>query len=224
MLQQSREEILRVFAEWTEHYAPSNFDKDSQKNGKLLANYVLDVYGTVSITNLNEAVKALGPALDHLPEAKPKTQVEQAREFEKRERERVSREAADNLAKAKTFDNLNLTAASSKEAKRQEEAQKATEALIARWTVNGRTPGTFDDRKTAEGRAALQALRITSNGTVDWVLTLKVVGAAFHHETVSEIRAAAQRELDRWSNKDENTRRREDESKRGVLGNLPRYI
>ncbi len=105
------------------------------------------------------------------------------------------------------------------------DAQKSIDALIARFSVNGKTPGTTDGPKTEAGRAALRAIRLTSNGAYDAVLTLKIVGAAFHHETVAEIRAAAQRELDSWTNQSEKARRKSDETKLGVgPANLPRYI
>jgi hypothetical protein len=216
---QSNEEILRVFADWFENVAPKNLI-NSASNGKLLADYVLE-RGVVSIGTINDAVVALGSQLEY---QRVKTEAEKAQEFEQKERERIKREAAENIEGAKKFNNLDLPDASSKEAKRQADAQKATEALISKYTVNGRTPGTFDDRKGAEGRAALRALRIKSNGQVNWILTLKLVGAAFHHETVAEIRAAAKKEYNSWTNKDENGRRKSEQTLQGAgLGNLPRY-
>src|SRR6266403_3518224 len=112
MLKQSREEILRVFQEWVDNHAPKNFDINSKKNGLLLTNYILETHDVVSITYLNEAYAALASALDHLPEAKPKTQAELASEFDAKERARIKREAAENLAGTKKFDNLNLPKAS----------------------------------------------------------------------------------------------------------------
>jgi hypothetical protein len=219
---QSREEIYRVFADWSVNFAPKNLIQND-RNAQLLSNYVLD-RGVVSVGALNDAIAALGNQLDYTPAPRQKTQAELARDFDAKERARIKREAAENIAKSKEFDNLALPAASSIELKRQADAQKAVDALVARFSVNGSTPGTFDSRKTEAGRAALRAIKITSNGKYDAVLTLKIVGAAFHHDSVAEIRAAAQRELDSWTNKDENLRRKSEESKLGVgPGNLPRY-
>jgi hypothetical protein len=223
-LQQSREEIFRVFQEWYENYAPANFDTNSPKNGKLVADYILETSGIVSITSINEAVKALWSALDLLPEAKPKTHAELANAFQAKERARIRKEAEDNIAKAKVFDNLALKDASSVEAKRQADAQKSIDALVARYSVNGSTPGTFDSKKTEAGRAALRAIRMAVNGKYDAVISLKFVQSAFHYDTVAEINAAVQRELGRVTGTDENTRRKADETKMGVgPGNLPRY-
>jgi len=223
---QSNEEMYRVFVDWLENVAPTSFPNLilNDSNGKLLSEYVVS-RGAVSIGTLNAAVAALGTQLEH---KRVKSQAELAREFEQKERERIKREAQENIEGEKKFNNLALPKTSDLEAKRQADAQKATEALISRFSVNGPTPGTTDGKKTEAGLAALRAIRIQGkdSGQVDWVLTLKVVGAAFHNETVAEIQRAAQREHDSWTNKDENERRKSEErnNKAGVgASNIPRY-
>jgi hypothetical protein len=223
---QSNEEMYRVFVDWLENVVPTSFPNLilNDHSGKLISEYVIS-RGVVSIGTLNAAVAALGTQLEH---KRVKSQAELSREFDAKERARIKREAAENVEGAKKFNNLDLPKASDLEAKHQADAKKAIDALIARFSVNGKTPGTYDGKKTEAGRAALRAIQLKgeSTGQVDWVLTLKIVGAAFHHETVAEIRAAAQKELDSWTNKDENQRRKAEEGKWGTvsLGNLPRYI
>jgi hypothetical protein len=92
---QSTEEVLRIFDEWSRHYAPSNFIQN-EKNGALLADYILKNYGLVSITYLSLAVSALASQLDLLPEPKKLTVDEQAAIFQAKEFARIQKETLEN--------------------------------------------------------------------------------------------------------------------------------
>jgi hypothetical protein len=92
---QSTEEVLRIFDEWSRHYAPSNFIQN-EKNGALLADYILKNYGLVSITYLSLAVTAIASQLDWVPEPKRLTVDEQAAIFQAKEFARIQKETLEN--------------------------------------------------------------------------------------------------------------------------------
>ena len=131
-----RKDILNVFREWETNFAPPRF-LATEKNARLLTEYLLDT-GTVSITAITAAVKALEGALDWAPEPKPKTQKELYLEAQERQREFDRREAAKSAPKeykepTKDFDPKEVER-QVEQAKKDKASQSQIAALIAGYT------------------------------------------------------------------------------------------
>jgi len=222
MLVQSKEEIFRIFDEWGRHYAPPNFIQN-EKNAALLADYVFETYGIVSITYLTKAVAALGNRLDYQPEPPKKTAKQIAAEFEAKELVRIQREQIEN---SKPFDMSQKIAAQQKadeEAKRQATAQAQIDNIIHNFSVNA-GPGRIDHTRSDAGRSALRGIRINRNGKYDATLTLRVIQQAHLHDDVSSIIRAAQKATEELDEKSKEKPQRdslgEDVKKVGILGGM----
>ena len=141
------------------------------------------------------------------PLPKPKTLEQRDAEFRAKEEQRILRE---KIANSKPFDQtakLAAAKAAEDEAKRQETAKNALNSLILDYTVNG-LPGRIDDTKTEAGRAALRGIKINRNGKVDWVLTFKVVQAAYNNDTPAEIIRTAEKAIENYKTHDEQEKMR----------------
>lgn len=208
MLVQSKDEIIRIFDEWGRQYAPSNLIQ-SEKNATLLADYVLKTYGIVSITYLSEAMNALAPQLDWIPQPKPKTQEELAREFEAREFQRIQKEKADNEKGFEHNQKMAVEARKAQEARRQEAAQNSIEELIGNYSVNA-GPGRIDHAKSEAGRKTLRGIKVKGkDGKYDSALTLKVLQSAHLHDTPQQIIRAAERAVTELNNANDPQKERE---------------
>jgi hypothetical protein len=138
---------------------------------------------------------------------KQKSQEQLAAEFQAREQQRVLR---DQIANSIPFDHskqIEAAKAAEEEAKRQEAAKETLNSLIHQYTVNG-LPGRIDYGKTEAGQAALRGIQIKRNGKVDWLLTLRVVQAAYNNDSPREIIQAAERALENYKNYDEKEKAR----------------
>src|SRR6266852_1426491 len=126
---QSNDEALRIFDEWSRLFAPPNLILN-EKNGLLLADYVLKTYGICSISYLTEAANALASQLDLVPEPPKKTQEQLAAEFQAREYARIQREAAENAKPFEHEKRVQESVAVKEEEKRQKTAQAQIDHLI----------------------------------------------------------------------------------------------
>ncbi len=189
---QSNDEALRIFDEWSRLFAPPNLILN-EKNGLLLADYVLKTYGIFSISYLTEAANALASQLDLVPEPPKKTQEQLAAEFQAREYARIQREAAEN---AKPFDHgkkVQESLDAKEAAKLQATAQSQIDHLIHNYSVNASTPGRIDHGKSDSNRAILRNIKIQRGGKYDAVLTLRVLQQAHMFDTPKEIVRAAEK-------------------------------
>src|SRR5271165_6864075 len=113
---QSKEEMKRVFIKWAEEYAPKNL-ANTDNNAKLLAGHCVDVYGFVSIANLNASSADLTGQLELVP---TKSAEHIQKEWDERERKRIE---AERLANSKPFnaeERAKAAEAVKEHAKRQE--------------------------------------------------------------------------------------------------------
>jgi hypothetical protein len=91
-MNQSLQEVNRIFEEWTNNFAPKDL-LQTPENINALVEYVTLHFGkVVSITNLDAALAAL-PSLARAPK---KTALEREVEFRTKELQRRQREAAEN--------------------------------------------------------------------------------------------------------------------------------
>jgi hypothetical protein len=172
---QSNDEVLRLFDEWGRNFAPANLVQN-EKNAGLLAEYVLEKYGLVSISYLNEAAKALSAAgkLALIPTLTPVQKQAEASKI------RAAKDAVDHAHDHKSGTKANLakpadTAVVDKAAaeKVEKDAKKLTDLVgqikkqINDYIV-GHSSGAADYSRSQYGRAALiQVLREHVKVTVD---------------------------------------------------------
>jgi len=127
-----------------------------------------------------------------IPQPKPKTQEELAREFAEKELKRIERERAENAKPFNHGERVQKSVDAKEAAKRQATAQAQIDHLIHNYSVNA-GPGRIDHAKSDARRAALRGIRINRGGKYDATLTLRVLQQAHMQDDVPSIIRAAEK-------------------------------
>jgi hypothetical protein len=175
---QKTQEVVHLFDEWGRNFAPKDFIQ-TQRNGKMMIDYVMKRYGIVSISYLIATEKALGAQLDRTPREKVPTLDEKAAEFQKREFVRIQKEQAANSENAffERVKNAEEAKRLEKEAKEQADAEVQINNEILRYECY-RGPNQIDHGKSDAFRKDSLKVEVRRNGKRDAKLTLEAVRKA----------------------------------------------
>src|SRR5882762_5089869 len=201
---------VEVWAQLRQRLAPAQLS-NLQTNADFIAHYVhRNKLNGLSVDDVLSAVWALHAEGKILWDVEPapaqrKTPEQTQAEFDARELKRIKKEAIENSKPFVHAETLAAQQNAEAEAKLQEKAQAEINRLILDYSVNG-LPGRIDFTKTLAGQAALRGIKINRNGKVDWVLTLKVVRAAYNNDSPAEIIRAAERAVENYVTHDERER------------------